>query len=455
MAKQSHRLANIREIHSMPPFQNLRTLSLVNYEDGPLEKGRRREEVLADALRPLPSLASLVFRMCSIVNTRLMPLLPENLQTLEIFDCPCLESPDLGKFLIGKGGSLQQLILDHNHSLNLSFLVDLARNCPKLEHLRMNLRYFNTFFTVRDVEPKYDILLQEGEIPAWPPNLQSLELYHLRKWSLATAELFFSSLTDASQSLRKLRQLRIKASLEESGWRDRISFRDKWTQRLQHVFLRKSSPPNQYLKSFAAFKAYKSQVRKVQSISLHAEGSKGSKAVKMVRPSIPESEGSSQMRRVEISRTTEANASDSDFPLSKTRNATKDETDSDAPLSKVRRSTRAKPHKDDLNSLSESSPNAPKPQRRRRRHRRGSDESSSEDSAIDDDGIDRNAPRASHDDAGLPEHIQGMCDVVDVLIDNLRPTESEFRENDFLDDEVSGDEDWNGDDDMPGDGYAW
>lgn len=42
----------------------------------------------------------------------------------------------------------------------------------------------------------------------------------------------------------------------------------------------------------------------------------------------------------------------------------------------------------------------------------------------------------------LEDHVQGMCDVVDIRIDNLRPTENQMHESDFLDSEPSGDEDW-------------
>ncbi|KAL4782497.1 hypothetical protein BJX76DRAFT_332396 [Aspergillus varians] len=51
---------------------------------------------------------------------------------------------------------------------------------------------------------------------------------------------------------------------------------------------------------------------------------------------------------------------------------------------------------------------------------------------------------------------QGMCDVVVIRIDNQRPRETQFNEQDFLDDELSGDEDWTGHDmDMDGGGHAW
>lgn len=112
--------------------------------------------------------------------------------------------------------------------------------------------------------------------------------------------------------------------------------------------------------------------------------------------------------------------------------------------------------KEDAYTLSESSPNGQQAPRRRRR-RKGPDDSSSEDSAIGDDGVeppDQPESQGQSEDSIL--YIQGMCDVVDVLIDNLRPTEEQLNENDFLDEEASGDEDWNGDDDLDGEGsYAW
>jgi len=38
----------------------------------------------------------------------------------------------------------------------------------------------------------------------------------------------------------------------------------------------------------------------------------------------------------------------------------------------------------------------------------------------------------------------GYCGIVDISIDNMRPTELRFTEDDFMDSESSGDEDWNG-----------
>ncbi|KAL9097937.1 MAG: hypothetical protein Q9165_000263 [Trypethelium subeluteriae] len=53
------------------------------------------------------------------------------------------------------------------------------------------------------------------------------------------------------------------------------------------------------------------------------------------------------------------------------------------------------------------------------------------------------------------DFIQGMCQVVDILIDNQRPMEEQFNEGHFLDSEASGDEDWTGENDVVADdGYA-
>ena len=423
-------LSQMREIHKTPPFQSLRNLCIINYEASPekeREGVRPREDMLADAINNLPNLTNLSFRTSSVVNKRLLSSLPNNLHTLAIVESPLLSSSSLKDFLIANGGSMRELILDHNQSLNLSFLVHLATACPSLEVLKMNLRYFNTYYCFHDADPKYTALLFANETPDWPANLRILELYHLRKWSLGTAERFFSSLTDAAGTMQHLRQLKIKASLDESGWRDRVAFRDKWTQRLQHVFLRRSVPPNAYLSSIASFKAFKAQHKKAHAVD--------SKVIAPTTRSTIDRKKSVQLSHVEI-------------PQTLSTDARKIESDSDSPLVKVRRSTRAKTLKDDICLSSEGS-------RHRRKHRRASDDSSSEDSAIDDDGLETPVPKGMEDGtAGL--HVQGLCDVVDVLIDNLRPSEEHLKEDDFLDDELSGDEDWNGDDDIPGDGrYAW
>ena len=431
-------LATMKDVHLMAPFQTLQSLTLVNYPAGPIEKGRICEDMLAEAINRLPKLTDLHFYL-STVNDHLLSKLSHEFQTLEIVECPVLKSSSLERFLSAKGSNMRHLILNHNQSLDLTFLRKLASSCPRLEYFRADLRYFGTLNATRDTDPKYDALLLDGERPAWPATLQALELFHLRKWSLQTAELFFSSLTESAEMLPHLRQLRIKASLDESGWRERIAFRDSWTEKLKRVFLRRSSPPNPHLRSISAFKALKSQQRKGKMTTQKEKR----KTLTRATASNINSEAAVQANNLKPSTpTTDIDTSERD-------------SDSDAPLVNVRRSTRAKIYPQNFYALSESPPLKPRAPRRRRR-RKNSGSSSSEDSAIDDDGILEPDTQLTSLDPEPDLYIQGLCDVVDILIDNLRPTEEQLKEDDFLDEEVSGDEDWNGDDDVPGDDrYAW
>jgi hypothetical protein len=60
------------------------------------------------------------------------------------------------------------------------------------------------------------------------------------------------------------------------------------------------------------------------------------------------------------------------------------------------------------------------------------------------------------DEGSTNTYVQGMCDVVSLRIDNLRPADTQFSEGDFLDSEQSGDEDWDGEDWEPdNDRHAW
>ncbi|KAM0797571.1 hypothetical protein BDR22DRAFT_810263, partial [Usnea florida] len=382
LAKQSQSafpLTQMRDVHMTAPFQTLRSLTLVNYPAGPIEKGRLHEDMLAEAINTLPKLTELHFYMSS-VNKRFLSKFPDGLKALEIVECPVLKSSALDRFLAAKGGNMRQLVLDHNQSLNLAFLTDLARNCPQLELLKADLRYFGTLILTRDTDPKYDALLNDGQRPTWPETLQSLELFHLRKWNLETAELFFSSLTDSAEMLPHLRQLKIKASLDESGWRERIAFRDNWTDKLQRVFRRKPLIPNPHLKSLSAFEHFKTLQKGFKTTS----GVEKRQTFTRAKASHLSNGAMIKANRVAVA------------PQPTLKDTS--EGDSDAPLIKR---TSSVTHDADL-------------------------------------------------------YVQGLCDVVDVLIDNLRPTEEQLREDDFLDDEVSGDEDWNGDDDILVDsGYAW
>ncbi|GME27829.1 hypothetical protein GTA08_BOTSDO00790 [Neofusicoccum parvum] len=258
----------------------------------------------------------------------------------------------------------------------------------------MDLNYYDSHASFRDSEPKYFSLLGDDEIPSWPSTLQTIEMNHLRQWTSGAAENFFSSLLDSAEELPNLRRLVLKAILN-IGWRDRAGFRDKWIGRLQRVFLRKSPPPNSHFMSGKRWRT----VGKLQHIAITPRG----KAKSLL-------------------------------PTTEDTNSTDDNPDEDSGPSRHLRPRRAAAYTSAADT-SESSPSSLE------------EKSSEEDRSSDD----------SKDWKRINEKFtQGMCEIVDIRIDNLRPREEQFNENDFLDSEASGDEDWNGDDNMPGDdGYAW
>ncbi|KIV87072.1 hypothetical protein PV11_02643 [Exophiala sideris] len=66
------------------------------------------------------------------------------------------------------------------------------------------------------------------------------------------------------------------------------------------------------------------------------------------------------------------------------------------------------------------------------------------------------AENTDDSDTGPAVAVQGRCDVVNLVISDQRPAQDQFREDDFLDDEPSDDEEWNGRDQQPrSSGYAW
>ncbi|KAJ5793160.1 uncharacterized protein N7503_009138 [Penicillium pulvis] len=68
--------------------------------------------------------------------------------------------------------------------------------------------------------------------------------------------------------------------------------------------------------------------------------------------------------------------------------------------------------------------------------------------------------KSSHSDTDTQsadkDDVQGMCEHFTIRIDNQRPNENQYNEKDFLDPEISGDEDWDSGADFESeDGHAW
>ncbi|EON61712.1 hypothetical protein W97_00928 [Coniosporium apollinis CBS 100218] len=409
-------------MHEKPYFQTLERLALRNFQ----AKSKRtkngaagtHEEQLAAALKYLPRLKSLSFESSSIITDKFLPLLPAGLDTLHIINCNDFASEGLHTFLSLQGQQLKELVLNHNQALDIAFLSDLGITCPNLEILRMDLNYYNSHSTSHDSDPKYIDLLKPDEVPSWPSTLRTLELMHLRKWTSEAAKTFFASLIDSAERLPDLRRLVIHAILNIS-WRDRAGFRDFWLGRLSKVFLRKSPPPNPHLMSLKAFRLW----RQSQEGGTHLRA------------------GESRTRPI-----ASTDLSERTSPAVVIRRRAILDSDDDAPVIHKRRTPTQINKKSSLPTPEANTDEESSWHKRRLRPRTNTymETASSDDDSPSETGADEDI------------FIQGLCEVVDLRIDNLRPRDTLFREVDFLDEEASGDEDWNGNDEIPGSGdYAW
>lgn len=412
---QGQGLAWAKDIHGDQAFRSLRDVTFVKFNVDEKRKADATdppvEELLASAIAALPNLHSLAFESCTAVNGDLLSRLPSTLLSLSIVNCINLTSEALQTFLSEKGRHLEELVLNHDQSLDLLFLTTLKADCPRLEVLRMDLNYYSTLALSSDNEPLYDWLLDEGEIPTWPTTLRIIDLEHLRKWGADCATNFFTSLIDSAADLPFLREIRIQATVD-MNWRDRAEFRQKWAARFEKVFAWRGPFPSPHLASLRAYREWKAKPtnedaadRNDSLLDITAED---------IQATAVASQGSS---------------ADSDG-----------ETDSDVPLVGKR--------KDD-------SWNA-KRLRSRARTATNYDETS------DNDDAEEMSPEGSGEDEEVdasddeePTVVQGRCHTVVCRIDNLRPREEMFDEADFLDEERSGDEEWDEDNDEVDEGYAW
>ncbi|KAI8943608.1 hypothetical protein NX059_001599 [Plenodomus lindquistii] len=394
----------MKSIHGDTAFQSLRELTLTKFhpdavpeeepEDG--EGPPTAEELLASALAALPNLRSLTFETCGVVSGRLLPLLPSNLISLSITNCGELLSEALQAFLATHGSQLEELVLNHNQALDLSFLVDLRQSCPKLEVLRMDTTYYSSLAMSSDNEPLYETLLGEHEVPTWPSSLRVIDMEYLRNWNATSATNFFSSLINAAAELPWLQEITILAMVD-TDWRQRAEFRRKWSAKFKHVFARKWKPPSPHLASLRAFREHEERMK---------EGDKNDSLI----------EGVSEVLTDQVDVAKAVEGSDSDGPLL---------------------SSRKKAAEDSWGST---------------RLRSRSKAATSYDEASGDDSA---SPEAASEDEETA-FVQGRCHTVIFRVDNFRPREEIYAEADFLDAEPSGDEEWNGNEaNDDGGGYAW
>lgn len=369
------------------------------------EDGAERQLDLPWAISKLSDLKDLTFISCNVIRDKFFDRLPVRLERLELSNCNEFNSSMLDAYLTTSGSELRELVLNHNAALDLQFLPNLKVNCPKLEVLKVDLLYYSDLSVTNDAEPLWDELLTDDDIPTWPPTLHSLELLHLRKWSATATENFMRSLADCAPDLPDLRSLIILAHINIS-YRDRVALRDKWVERLEHIFQRRPSDPNPHYGSHRQIKLWKQAQSKQKRDSLldsHGELANGL------------TDGEPAVRR-----------SISHVQISPYKHTGDTEVDTDA--SPVKRTARRSKRVAESQASQTATP-APESQ-----------ESAPETEAEDDEEV----------------FVQGLCDKVSVTIDNQRPMQQQYVEKDFLDSEVSGDEDWHeGADEEEDDRYAW
>lgn len=454
LAGKKWTLEMMPEMHTRPFFASLKKIAFVNYQfstardDGYQAKD---EKFLASALTALPQLTHLIFETSTLMNSWLLPLLPKSLHNLELINCWEVIADDFAAFLLTHGHQLRVLTLNHNQSLSLSFLTVLGSACPKLQVLRMNLTYYNVHGSYRDSEPLYDELLLASQIPVWPKTLQTIEMTQLRKWEKDAAEIFLQSLLDSAGDLVDLRELTIHASPTMS-WRDRASLRDRWVASLTRVFKRVSTSPHMVRRTPKLSETPKVAPAQNSEEKITVSKRSSSRLLKQeatTETSVPiaalarrivssESNASQPRRSTRASATglptgRYAESSDADDT------AAEDFEHEEEPIA-IRRPKRGLERelavlKDTAGKHRSVEPPTPR--------------SLGTDSSDEDQALSSKAGKGKQ-----KEIIQGMCEVVELTIDNLRPMEYQYTNEDFLDEPVSGDEEWNGDEDGEG-SNAW
>ncbi|KIH94984.1 hypothetical protein SPBR_09232 [Sporothrix brasiliensis 5110] len=431
-------LDRVRTLHLSPTFAGLCKISLVNYqrpslnarnaEDPEVIEADRQQAVdFAGLLNALPNLTHLAVESSTAANDLILPLLPKTLQHLELVNCWDVTADQFAEYLVTHGQELRQLTLHYNQSLSLSFLSVLGTACPQLQALRMNLTYYSHHAFYNDSNPMYDTLLTADEVPAWPTSIEVIELEHLRKWEPAAAEVFFQSLVDSAPHVPQLRVLAIKAMLD-IPWRQRCEMRDRWEATLDRVFKRRTTAPEpaSSLAYYAKSQKHISPRSKAKARHSDAEPSRRSHRI-ATHVSNPSSRASSTTRGLRHMAPTSRMSyrepdTDEDIPSSD------EDEDEDENVGKHTRDEKGK----------------------------GVEQASRENSDHESDKMDISDGEGSS--SGFKRtrpFVHGMCDVVDIRIDNQKPGEIQYRMVDFLDsDDSNSDDEWTGDGPEAND-YAW
>lgn len=396
-------IEQIIRMHQTTPFAHLTRLSFTNFQVPSLHMPQSKlgaEEVaqqmllednrvvaaMGEAISQVKTLKHLIFESSTVMNDRLLPLLPKDLVHLELINCWEIKSEDLVPFLRTHGRQLRILSLRHNQSLDLVYLTDLAEACPNLQELRMNLSYYRHHDSIDDGDPMYEVALSPDQVPTWPRSLRVIDFEHIRGWSVETAKMFLQSLIDQAEALPDLRHLAIKTILD-IPWQERATMRREYREKMEEVFLRPFTPPKKI-----------SSMRQADDIEEIPSPQKKRRATE---PSSP-SRRSGRLATQEPARASGARGSKSmrhgrgsGKPLYRDPDTDEDEFD------------------DSDGDLEEQAPN--------------DDQSQSQ-------GEDVKRP-----------FIQGLCTTINITFDNQKVRELQYSMEDFRSEDDESEEEWNGD----------
>ncbi|KAI9831071.1 MAG: Ribosome biogenesis protein brx1 [Phylliscum demangeonii] len=465
LAKAALHLPRLREVHRLPSFQSLVSLAFVDVPNShfgfmePSPHADRIETSLIDAVYALPHLKALSFTNSHALNEDILQLLPSHLTSLALLNCPFVDAKALQSYLGPRGSQLRELILRHNIALDLSFLSDLACSCPRLQSLHVDL-YEITICGGQLLPPAFEILLLPSVTPTWPSTLHTLELLHLHKWCVEVAEVLLASLVRSAPSLPCLRRLVLKGSLQ-INWRERARFRDVWAPRMLRVFLRRPDPPAWQLMSFKKWRAFKSGTMTAPAPADKPKGKRaGTKSAIASSRQKNRARGGTEpvIAPPAPRRSTRLRANGPPTTLPKTGSGAGSELDSDdLPLAVMEMAPQLA-HSEATSDRSKGGPKTRGARVTKELQRlvtgAGKDRLRSPLPIPDEGG--KGKGKARHEsDSLMDEPRQGMCDVVELRLDNQRPMLFEYTESHFLDEPDSGDEEWNGQDLIGDEIDAW
>ncbi|KAL2149498.1 hypothetical protein VTH82DRAFT_8149 [Thermothelomyces myriococcoides] len=424
-------LAAVKVLHGTPPFASLEKVSFVNYQVPSLHAGpsidddelATRDEAfiqgMADAIAALPALKHLAIESSTVANSQLLLRLPDRLETLELVNCWEVNGDDFADYLLSRGRRLKQLTLRHNQSLNLSFVTILGAACPNLEILSIDFKTFKHHEFYHDSDPSYDDLLTPSQVPDWPQSLETLQLLNMKKWTAEAAETLFQSLVDSAPRLPRLRWLELKAMLS-IPIQERSRLRNKWGRKLRQVFLREKEDPKPL---FSLRK--KPPPPEAENITKKTPNKKSHKPG-VVLPAESPSRRSSRLAEQSSNSSSRAGSIGRELRHGLNRPSyVEPDTDEDE-------------EDEEESDEDDAEPGGAHPPDR-----------------LGNAGNNPEPMASPEDEEALFRH--GMCEKVEIQLDNQKSVETTLTMDDFLDsgnDDLS-DDDWVGQDGESDDGYAW